>query len=101
MAVSSYSKKNLLETVDLLEKAGFRVMAITSDNAAVIRNVTKSLTNDLSRTYMLSKNVEGHKIFIMKDAPHMIKSVRNCKLLVAQRHSKQFKAFIIWRSQVV
>ena len=55
-------------------------MAITSDNALLNRNVTKFLTENFTRTFYPSPNIPEHKIFIMKDAPHFIKSVRNCWL---------------------
>ena len=74
---STYLKKHLLEVVDLLETSGFRIMAITSDNASINSNVTKSLTEGFSKTFFFSSLIPGHKIFIFKDAPHFIKSIRN------------------------
>lgn len=77
---ATFLRENLLKVINALEKAGFRVMAITSDNAPVNRNVTKSLTENFTQSYFISPNFSDHKIFIMKDAPHFIKSIRNCWL---------------------
>ena len=75
---ATFLKQLLLDQVDFVERAGYRVSVVTSDNAPINGHVTKTLTDNYSRSYFFSENLPDHKIFMLFDPPHFMKSLRNC-----------------------
>ena len=72
------------EAIEILEFLGFKVLAITSDGAGPNRKFYR-LHDAISRNreeplYKVPNpySCEGRMIYFMSDAPHLIKTTRNC-----------------------
>lgn len=75
---SDFLMENLLDVIDTLERTGFHIVLLTSDNSSINSNVIRNLTNNGNQSFFYSKNHPDRKIFILFDAPHLIKCIRNC-----------------------
>lgn len=69
--------KSLIYILEAVEKLGFRVVCITSDNNRINRNCFDRLVVSKTENYFFSKVHPGSKIFLLFDAPHMMKCIRN------------------------
>lgn len=70
------TKIKLLEIVTCAEKAGFHIVATVSDMGGGNRALLKELDINPSKTWFLNP-VNGEKIFVFADVPHLIKLIRN------------------------
>ena len=68
---------NLLQVLDLIENIGFKVVCITSDNNRINRNCFDKLRESPSSTFFMSRVHQNSCIFLLFDAPHMVKCIRN------------------------
>ena len=72
------------EVVKNLECAGFKVISLTGDKASANRkffamhNLTQSQPSKETHKIRNPYSIEERDIFFLSDAPHLIKTVRNC-----------------------
>ena len=69
--------ENLNAIIDLVESIGFVIVCVTSDNNRINRNCFDKLLNGKNQHFFDSKVHPGSKIFLLFDAPNMIKCIRN------------------------
>ena len=73
---SDFLTLELKSIINDLESVGFKVVALTSDNASINRNSFENICLP-NETYFLSENHKDMWIYAFFDALHMIKSIRN------------------------
>lgn len=73
---SSMNMKLLIETITKVYKAGFEVVATSSDCGGGNVGIWSGINLEEGRTYILHP-VTQRKIFLFADAPHVLKLIRN------------------------
>lgn len=66
------------EVMYRLSHIGIRVVSITYDGATENIKAAKSLGDTLEAPYIINRFDNDSKVYLILDAPHMIKLVRNC-----------------------
>ncbi|XP_077999383.1 uncharacterized protein LOC144452207 [Glandiceps talaboti] len=78
---SDFLFKLVWEAVEVLELAGFKVLASTSDGASPNRRfyaLHGNVNNDVTYKTMNIFAEDGRDIYFFSDVPHLIKTTRNC-----------------------
>jgi len=74
--------KLIVKAILLLEKAGGKVVGLTGDGATTNRNMLKllgiSANEDNFKNYFNNPYDNTRKVYVFSDAPHLMKTIRNC-----------------------
>lgn len=66
------------DVIENVSKAGFNVVSVISDNNRVNRKMFSILSKDSESNYYITSPVnKDHKIFLLFDTVHLLKSIRN------------------------
>ena len=75
---SSFLYNSTIKVLNDLEEIGFEICCITGDNSRVNRGCFKKLIqNSTNQCYFNSPRNSSSRIYILFDAPYMIKCIRN------------------------